>query len=278
METLFIGRNIIFLPEVDSTNSYAINLLKNVNIAEGSVIYTGKQTKGRGQRGNEWYAEPESNLTVSIILKPAFLDLKKHFYLYQVAALACYDVMAELLGNSHFDISHTKSDSKYSGDNSEAKAVEPSTNSIKIKWPNDILVNEKKIAGILIENNVFNNSINQSVIGIGINVNQNKFESNINAISLKIISGKNYGLKDVLNLLCTRFEKHYLSLKNNNFQTISENYLKHFYKRDQWQDFEIDSKVQSMIVRGVSNNGLLFLENKNGDTKEFDVKEAKWML
>ena len=162
METLFIGSNIIFLPEVDSTNSYATELLKNVNIAEGTVIHTAHQTQGKGQRGNSWEAQIASNLTTSIVLKPSFLELKNQFFLYQITALACYDLMAELLNNSQYDI--------------------------KIKWPNDILVNKKKIAGILIENVITHSTLNYSVIGIGINVNQLLFTDGINATSLKKLS------------------------------------------------------------------------------------------
>jgi BirA family transcriptional regulator, biotin operon repressor / biotin---[acetyl-CoA-carboxylase] ligase len=126
METLFVGKNTIFLPEIPSTNSYATHLLKNVNLAEGTVVHTANQTQGRGQWDKRWSSEPSSNLTVSVVLKPTFLELKKQFLLYQIAALACYDTIAGLLNNSQYDI--------------------------KIKWPNDILINRKKTAGILIEN------------------------------------------------------------------------------------------------------------------------------
>ena len=150
METLFIGRNIIFLPQVNSTNSYAIEMLKNVNLAEGTLVHTAEQTEGRGQRGSVWKTEKTSNLTASLVLKPTFLDLKNQHYLYQISALACYDALAELLDSSQFDI--------------------------KIKWPNDILVNKQKIAGILIENNISNTQLSWSVVGVGFNVNQTIFD------------------------------------------------------------------------------------------------------
>ena len=81
METLFIGKNIIFLPEIDSTNSYATNLLKNVKLPEGTVLHTANQTHGKGQRGRSWIAQSTSNLTASVILKPLFLNLKNQFFL-----------------------------------------------------------------------------------------------------------------------------------------------------------------------------------------------------
>lgn len=252
METLFIGTNNIFLPEIDSTNSYAINLLKNVNPPEGTIVHTANQTAGRGQRGNVWNTAPYSNLTVSIILKPVFLSLAKQFYLYQIAALACYDVMAEILDSSQYDI--------------------------KIKWPNDIMVNDKKIAGILIENIIMNNVISGSVIGIGINVKQGEFDSKINAVSLQMHMDKTPEVSDILNSLCIYFEKYYLKLKTGQTEFITDNYLSHFYRKDQWLNFEIDGRIENLFVKGISEKGLLLLQEKEGKQKEYDIKEVKWVL
>ncbi len=254
METLFVGRNIIFLSEVYSTNSYAINLLKNVNsnVAEGSVVYATEQTAGRGQRGNVWNTEGASNLTASIILKPTFVELKNQFFLYQIAALACYDVLAEILENSQYDI--------------------------KIKWPNDILVNGKKNAGVLIENIIINNRIGWSVMGIGINVNQVEFKNDINANSLKLLTAKDFSIDSVLKLLCKHLEKYYLMLKNEKTELIKDKYLSCFLKKDKWQKFEIENTVKTLLVKGISNNGLLLLEDETGKQNEFDIKEVKWLI
>ncbi|HRH11767.1 MAG TPA: biotin--[acetyl-CoA-carboxylase] ligase, partial [Bacteroidia bacterium] len=104
MDTLFVGRNIIFLPEVESTNSYAISMLKNVNIAEGTLIQTDDQLQGRGQRGNAWYSEKGRDLITSFVFKPVFLDLNKQFVLYEITALAVYDLLAQYLNVSQYDI------------------------------------------------------------------------------------------------------------------------------------------------------------------------------
>lgn len=251
METLFIGRNLIFLPEVDSTNSYAMNLLKNVNLPEGTVVHTAYQTQGRGQRGSSWNAEPASNITASLILKPLFLNIKNHFFLYMISALACYDTMAEILNNSQFDI--------------------------KIKWPNDILVNKKKIAGILIENNILNNQINACIVGIGINVNQTTFDTIIQATSIKLLTADIFPVNHVLDRFCYNFEKYYILLKNGKSDTIMENYMDHFFGLNTWMLFEIKNVVKLLMVRGVSERGLLVLQEENGDIIEVDVKEVKWL-
>lgn len=246
-----MGRNIIFLPRVNSTNSYAIEMLKNVNLSEGTVVHTAEQTNGKGQRGSVWKTEKTSNLTASLVIKPTFLNLKNQHYLYQVSALACYDVLAELLDTSQFDI--------------------------KIKWPNDILVNKQKVAGILIENHVTNSKFSWSVVGIGLNVNQTIFDEGFNASSLKIILGKEIDVDKVLESLCKHFEKYYLQLKNNKFDQIKTEYLKHFFRLNNWMDFEIEDIVKTMYVVGVSDEGMLWLKDKNDRSYYMDVKQIKWV-
>lgn len=251
METLFIGRNIIFLPQVNSTNSYAIEMLKNVNLAEGTVVHAAEQTEGRGQRGSLWKTENTSNLTASLVLKPTFLDLKNQHYLYQISALACYDALAEIIDNSQFDI--------------------------KIKWPNDIIVNKQKIAGILIENNVSQAQLSWTVIGVGINVNQTIFDEQFNATSLKALLNRDIKVESVLALFCKRFEKHYLLLKSGRFDQIRANYLKHFFRLNNWMDFEINGEIKTMFVQGMSDDGLLWLTDSNQRAHYFDVKQVKWL-
>lgn len=252
METLFIGSNIIFLPEVDSTNSYASELLKNVNVSEGTLVHTSNQTQGKGQRGNSWEAEIAANVTASVILKPVFLEIKNQFFLYQISALACYDVMAELLNNSQYDI--------------------------KIKWPNDILVNKKKIAGILIENGVIGNRLSNSVIGLGMNINQVNFHETLNATSIFKLTSRKLEIDSILELLCKNLEKYYLQLKSGKLNEISTNYLKHLFGLNSWIEFEIDSKKTIQFVKAISEEGLLVLKDEFGNEKEYDVKEIKWII
>lgn len=251
METLFIGKNIIFLPEIDSTNSYATNLLKNVKLPEGTVLHTANQTHGKGQRGRSWIAQSTSNLTASVILKPLFLNLKNQFFLYQITALACYDTMAELLDISQIDI--------------------------KIKWPNDILINRRKIAGILIENNVLNSQFNWCVVGVGINVNQLIFDNEFKATSLKLISGNDFNVDLVLKLVCKHLEKYYLALRSDKLKWIKESYMTHLFGLNNWLDFEILGTIRTFMVKGISDDGLLLLKNEKGELIKVDVKEVNWL-
>ena len=250
METLFVGQNAIFLPEVESTNSYAIALLKNVNLPEGTVVYTTNQTKGRGQRGNNWISGPGLNLAASYILKPTFLDVGKIFFMYVVSALAVHDLMSETLNSSQFDI--------------------------KIKWPNDILVNSKKIAGILNENIISNSTANTTIIGIGININQENFNGIENATSLRLLSTVSYDIDAILRSLSSKLEKYYLQLKNKQFDTLLELYYKHFYKMGEQQSFIINGQTKTLFIKGINEKGLLHLADEK-EQYHFDIKEIKWI-
>ncbi|MBK9283947.1 MAG: biotin--[acetyl-CoA-carboxylase] ligase [Sphingobacteriaceae bacterium] len=250
MDTLFVGRNVIYLPKVESTNSYAINLLKNVKVSEGTVIHTNHQTNGKGQRGNAWHSEKDSNLILSVIFKPSFLSIQNQYYLYQFVALALHDFMSQIVVNRQIDI--------------------------KIKWPNDIYINSKKIAGILIENIVANKRIEQSVIGIGINVNQTQFDERLNATSLSNLCNQSFDLKVLMPLLFAQIEKYYLLLRNGKQQVINGKYHHALYKINEFSNFEINGLLKNYKITGVSESGLLNLTDENGEMKSFDVKEIKW--
>jgi BirA family biotin operon repressor/biotin-[acetyl-CoA-carboxylase] ligase len=122
-----------------------------------------------------------------------------------------------------------------------------------------------------------NNQINWSVVGIGININQEEFEDGINATSLKLESGKDHVVQDILKLLCIELEKYYLSMLNTKLSFIKERYLKHLFGLNQFLDFEVNGSQKTMLVKGLGDTGLLILEDKDGKNKEVDVKEVKWM-
>ena len=253
METLFIGKNLLFLHDVESTNTYAMNLLRNVNVIEGTVIHTDNQTKGRGQRGALWTSNIGQNIASSIILKPTFLGIDNTFYLSKISALAVYDLLTDILHNSQYDI--------------------------KIKWPNDILVNQQKIAGILIENNFSNTAIQYSVIGIGLNVNQDTFsEFERLATSLKLISGKAFDRELILNLLCEKLEKWYLKLKQQKTSLIDKQYLNCLFGLNKTIAFkDLNDLYFDGKIIDVSKNGKLRLELSDLSIKEYDIKEIKFL-
>ena len=254
METLFIGKNSLFLHEVPSTNTYAMNLLRNVNPIEGTVVFTDHQTQGKGQRGAVWTSKIGQNITASVILKPHFLALSDTFYLSKISALAVYDVLTDILHGSHYDI--------------------------KIKWPNDIIVDGKKIAGILIENNFNANSVQHTVIGIGLNVNQEEFvDFERAATSLKMLLDKEFDRNEVMKMLFWKLEKWYFKLKEQKFDVIDEYYLKCLFGLNEVLSFEdAENNRFEAKVAGVSKSGKLRLDLNNSNAREFEVKEVKFLF
>ena len=252
METLFIGKNIIKLNEVDSTNSYANGLLKHNRLTEGTIVISNHQTQGRGQRGNSWNSLPGCNLTFSLILYPNFLNAKTQFFLSKITALAIADSLACLCND---DLSKQE---------------------IKVKWPNDILLNGKKIAGILIENQFQHNSLQNSVIGIGININQKHFPDQLNhASSLIIETNKFFELSAILSSFCSFFEPWYLKLRSGNLDLISDAYLNYLYGLNNLISFLYDDKKCEGRIIGVDLNGELKIELENGMVRNFEIKQIK---
>ncbi len=259
--TLFIGQNLIELTSIDSSNNYALNLVKAGrpagqagNIAEGTLIWAHEQTAGRGQRGNEWLSKPLQNLTFSLVLIPRFLAPGEQFLLTKMVSLAIADFVADVLGKH--DI----------------------TAEVRIKWPNDVYVNDHKIAGVLIENTIKQEEISYSVIGIGLNVNQIEFGNSMKAISLKQLTGKDHNLRELLSAFCSNFEARYLQLKAGKKEILNANYLHKLYRLNEvkeYKDLNSGKKFTGKIL-GVTSTGKLHLEiNEVG--REFDLKEIEFI-
>ena len=249
MDTLFVGQHIFELDEIESTNTYAINLIKEVQISEGSIVLTHNQTKGRGQVGNTWQAESGKNLTFSLVLHPNFLSVDKQFYLSKITSLAVFGMLTDFLDLSLYDI--------------------------KVKWPNDILVNKHKIAGILIENVLRANFLQSTVIGVGININQQSF-TNVDkqVTSLGILLQKTIDLKEALKTFCKHFEALYLMLKRGDFEKISQAYFKQLYQFNQWATYQTEEKTFTAKITTVEESGLLVLATEQNETFKFSFKEV----
>lgn len=259
MTTLFIGHEIIEVQLLESTNSYLSILVNERQVQEGLIVSAKEQTAGRGQRGTLWESEPYQNLILSIALYPSFLQLKEQFLLNKIIALAVADFITDCLMQTPSFIEKHE---------------------VKIKWPNDIYVNDKKIAGILIENSVRNNKIGSSIVGIGINVNQTVFRNTVaNPISLKIIKNESLDLKDCIEKLCSFIEVRYLQLKAFNFSRIDCDYEKKLFRFNQWNNFKNnEGNLFNAKIVGISKEGKLILEKKNGDTKEYGFKEFSFVF
>ena len=250
MKTLFIGQNAVHLKSVGSTNTYASEMLRQIGLTEGQLFYTFDQQNGRGQRGNAWETEPHKNLGLSLYLTPNFLSVEKQFMLTKIVSLAVADLMAETLKNSGV----------------EAK--------VNIKWPNDIYVNGKKIAGILIENNLRESSIQNSIIGVGINVNQTVFSNELkNATSLKLLADKEFDLSEIIHRFCELMEGYYLQLRGNGTEKIDVLYLEKLFQINEWRNYFSGNHSFEGKLIGVNSLGKLKIEKRNSEVSEYDLKE-----
>ena len=244
MNTLFIGQNLISLKSVDSTNTFLLNLSNNEKIVEGTVVYAENQTKGRGQRNNLWISEDNKSLCLSILFYPK-IDLSHQFTFNKCIALALVSSLNVLRVKSF------------------------------IKWPNDIFVNDKKIAGVLIENSIREKKLQKSIVGIGINANNNCSEIE-SATSLKEVLNADIGMKKILLTLCQELEKYYLLFKNDKKQ-IQDLYHSYLYKKDCLVNFTKEGNQFSAIIKEVDDFGQLILIEK-GVEKAYSVGELSFNL
>ncbi len=241
---IFPDYTITELPETGSTNIYVENLLKTSDVAEGSVIFTLNQTAGIGQQENKWESEAGKNLTLTTVLYPKFLHASEQFFLTIITSLATCSVLDFFLKNK---------DSR-------------------IKWPNDIFYHHRKVAGILIKNSVLGTSIDQTIVGVGLNVNQTHFHSAPNASSLKIISNVTYDIEDVLSKWHTFFANYYSLLKNDSSGLLNL-YYSRMYLKDVFAMYEIANQKVEACITGVDEYGQLLLEGRNGKNYVCGLKE-----
>lgn len=243
--TLFVGKNLVFVTECHSTNTLAMDLSQRESTVEGTVVITDNQYSGRGQRGNSWVSEPGKNLTFSLILKPVFLRPDQQFRLTMVMSLAVADYV-------------------------KSKVPE----SIKIKWPNDVLVKERKICGILIENSLSGDTIQSAVAGIGLNINQTLFP-NLKATSIKQETGKDYALVDELALLLQAIEERYIQLRDGRINLLENDYLTNLYRKGELHAFNTMAGSQHGMIEGVDQRGRLIVMTSEG-RQYYDLKEISF--
>ena len=246
-QTRFTGRQLIFLPECSSTNTVAQELVNKNEATEGCVIITENQTAGRGQRGNTWEAGAGENLTLSVVYKPVSLAASEQFFLNIVISLGVSDFLKRFLPAG-----------------------------VLLKWPNDLYYGEMKLGGILIENSISGNNLQSSVIGVGLNVNQQTF-SNPNAVSLSQITGRQYNLEKLTETLLECLEKRYLELPKTSRSKMQQEYWNQLLGFGEYRLFEVQGKVIQGKIVGTDEYGRLQVETDRGE-QVFDLKEIRFLF
>lgn len=244
--TVFIGKKAFFLPSCHSTNEIASVLLTNKQPLNGTVIYTDYQSKGKGQRGNVWESDEGKNILLSIILETKFVEPSDFYNLTIITSLAIHDLLSEYLKQE-----------------------------IKIKWPNDLIFGNNKIGGILLENYIKQNTIDWCIVGVGLNINQEKFNEE-NAISLFNICGQSFDRKELTNLLLQKVEARYFQLKKEDIKSLRKDYIDNLYWKNEIHVFQSEGTFFNGRILDVEPAGKLRMEIENGE-RLFDFKEVKFI-
>lgn len=243
MPNATIGQKIVHLESVDSTNNYTANVFKEGSIEHGTVILADIQTNGRGQRGNTWQSGAFENITMSIAIDPNLCKINNLISLNHITSIALFKIISSYCEN------------------------------VKIKWPNDILVNQNKIAGILIESQFSGNKMH-SVIGIGLNVNQTDFE-NSKSTSLFIETQKTMNIKSLVFEFISFFNETLVEFQKQGEKNIHYFFDSHLWLRNKESKFIKNDKAFHGIIKETDLTGQINIE-VNGSIQSFKNGEIKY--
>jgi len=237
---------LIKLNATDSTNNYLKQLILERTLDDFSVVVANHQTNGRGQRGSSWLSEKDKNLTFSVLKRNISIVANQQFLLNILVSLSIVKTLEE------FNIPK-----------------------LAIKWPNDILSDHHKISGILIENLIKNKQIEYAIIGIGLNVNQVKFEGLSKVSSLKNIMPLPVDKDELLTKIIDKLKMYFKLYSENGSEFLNSEYESYLFRKDKPSTFiSHDNNLFTGIIRGVSTSGKLCVQMEDFN-KEFDLKELK---
>lgn len=239
---------VIWKEHLSSTNEFASEYLAQHKYYDKTLIGSYSQSSGRGQGENKWEAESFKNITISLILNPFFVEAVQQFRISEIISLGVFDYVSKHI------------------------------NLVSIKWPNDIYVGDKKIAGILIEHLIMGSSISSSICGIGLNINQEIFNSDApNPVSLKQITGKDYDIEIELEELLACIDARYKMLEEGKEEKIREDYHSALYLKTGLHLFQDENGVFEAKLIGVNEIGQLVLKDKENCFRVYNHKEISFL-
>ncbi len=241
---IFPDHRTIRLEQSESTNLDMLQLSRKERLPEGSVVIAVNQTHGRGLGENVWESEPGANLTFSILVYPTFVKGATQFLLSKMISLAVRDFLSRQVTG------------------------------VSVKWPNDVYVGNKKIAGILIENFIEGLYLTKSIIGIGVNINQKQFVGDApNPVSLWQLTGKSYGTDDCLYELIECIAWRYQMLQKN-ITLLNDYYLQNMYQVGEMHRYRADGIIFEARITGVNKYGMLEMITSENQRRTFGFKEV----
>ena len=249
---------ILHFEEVSSTNTILRDMMADGCDVAGTVIVAGHQTAGKGMGENRWESEPNKNLLFSIALNVSFLKAEEQFKISQAVAVAILNVISpKLLTPSNSSNSLNSSISSNSSNpsissNPSNPSISSNSSNPSIKWPNDVYVGSKKLAGMLIQNSISGIMMQTTIIGIGLNVNQLKFGKDIpNPVSLKMLTGNEFDLEKLLNELIVNINDAVEDLRTEHGKEIIDAaYRNNLFRCGEWAEYDYKGEVKTMIING----------------------------
>ncbi|MBR4660475.1 MAG: biotin--[Bacteroidales bacterium] len=236
------------------------------SLATGTVYAARYQSAGRGQRGNSWQSRAGENLTFSLLLRPESLPAAHQAVISQIVTLGITDFLLQA--------------------GLEAR----------IKWPNDIYVEDRKICGILIENTLATDRLSDSIVGIGLNLNQREFDPALpNPTSLLLETGRTVTPEDALPGLLECIGGRYLRhiAESPGWDALQKDYLERLYRFGQWHRYrdcrecsdrltptteDIGGEIFEGCIRGIDENAGLIIEDRAGHLRHFAFKELRYII
>ncbi len=243
---MMIGEHVIELASVESTNKTAAELIQLSKAGHGTVILAQEQTAGRGQRGRQWQSAPGLDLTFSLILEPKAVRAEAQFGLAKLAALAVLDAVSPILPGR-----------------------------VKVKWPNDLLVDRLKIAGILIECDLVGDKVRHAIIGVGLNVSSTDLPAEFAATSLSLETGKENSSKEVLEEVLKAFRKRYVQWMEEPALQDAE-YAAALWARGRWADMLLDGEPLALRPMDVDPLGRLLVEHEGGKVAAYGLDRLRF--
>lgn len=242
--------NLIKLDAIDSTNDFLKELSKKQVVENFTVVVAKNQMKGKGQMGSTWNSESGKNLIMSVLVKDILKDVDEIFHLNVAMALSVIQVLEE------FNLPK-----------------------LSIKWPNDIMSDSKKLCGILIENSFKSDSKIESVVGIGLNVNQKTFDNLPKASSMSIVMHHEFDIDVVLNRMIFYIKKNCSLILSNQEDKLWNDFHKYLFKINVPMPFEDVRQNRFMgIIQGVTDEGKLRLLLEDDSIQTYGIKEIQMLF
>jgi BirA family biotin operon repressor/biotin-[acetyl-CoA-carboxylase] ligase len=243
---------VIYKKSLESTNDFMLEQISAGSISdEGTVVTAYSQTHGKGFGNTVWESKPGKNLTISVLLKPDFLRAEHQFLLNKVVSLAVKDFIC----------------------------LHVTGHPVRVKWPNDIYIGDRKVAGILINNTISGNRMIYAVAGIGMNINQKNFSGIAsNPVSVIHFTGNVLDRHECLKEFLVCLDERYCELKQGNLRQIDSDYFSSLYRLNQFHSFIYQGENVSGKITGINEYGFLNLTLTGDRRVECDFKEIEFVI